>query len=152
MIIEFLSNPTHCKLLNSQRNMKNTILLFVILTSFSSCMIIGSIVGGKKTTFEKNYTLKLKSSVDKSKADLKQVLYVDGWNKTEEEVSKIQFAKSSSLIKELATSRIEKVVINTTFSGDLIIFQIVQHGNFRAGTEQSVDKTFSTIKAKYERL
>jgi len=132
--------------------MKKLILLFTILVSLSSCMVIGTAIGGKKTTSEKEYILNSKESISKSKLDLKQVLYDDGWNKLSENKTTITFTKTSTILGQLVFAKTKNFTIISTFINKRVNLEIVQHGNFKVGTNKKVEETFLAIKNKYEKI
>ncbi len=132
--------------------MKKLIVLLITLSTFSSCMVIGPIVGGKKTTAEKEYSLNAKSSIQNSKSILKQVLYKNGYIKLSETDNNIQFKRKSALMGELIMSRTKTTIITAIFSDKKIILEIVQNGNFKNGTSKKVEKTFLDIKNDYEKI
>jgi len=132
--------------------MKKLILLTAVLVSFSSCMVIGTAVGGKKTTSEKEYILNNKESISKSKLDLKQVLYGDGWSKLSEDKNTITFTKTSTILSQLVFAKTKVYTINSTFNDESVNLEIIQHGNFKMGTEKNINKTFSKIKEDYKAL
>jgi len=132
--------------------MKKLILLFTILVSLSSCMVIGTAIGGKKTTSEKEYILNSKESISKSKLDLKQVLYDDGWNKLSENKTTITFTKTSTILGQLVFAKTKNFTIISTFNNKRVNLEIVQHGNFKVGTNKKVEETFLAIKNKYEKI
>ncbi len=132
--------------------MKKLILLFTILVSLSSCMVIGTAIGGKKTTSEKEYILNSKESISKSKLDLKQVLYDDGWNKLSENKTTITFTKTSTILGQLVFAKTKNFTIISTFNKKRVNLEIVQHGNFKVGTNKKVEETFLAIKNKYEKI
>ncbi len=132
--------------------MKKLILLFTILVSLSSCMVIGTAIGGKKTTSEKEYILNSKESISESKLDLKQVLYDDGWNKLSENKTTITFTKTSTILGQLVFAKTKNFTIISTFNKKRVNLEIVQHGNFKVGTNKKVEETFLAIKNKYEKI
>lgn len=132
--------------------MKKIITLLVILITFSNCMVIGPIVGGKKTTAEKEYTLSSKGSISQNKSALKQVLFNDGYIKLNETENNIQFQHKSALMGELIMSRTKTTIITASFYDKKVSLEIVQNGNFKNGTSAKVEKTFIKIKNEYEKL
>jgi len=125
------------------------ILILGILLSFTSCMVIGSAIGGKKTTFEKNYTLKTNLDLDGNKNKLKTILYSEGWNKVSEKESTLIFTNENSILKEIAFSKKDVKKIISKVKDNLIEFEIIQHGNFKTGTEGKANKTFELIKREF---
>lgn len=132
--------------------MKKLIIIFIVLSTFSSCMVIGPIVGGKKTTSEKEFSLNPKSSIQKSKDALKQVVFSNGYIKLNETESSIQFKKKSALMGELMMSRTKTIILTAKFSDNNVTLEIVQSGNFKTGTTKKVEKTFIKIKNEFEKL
>lgn len=116
----------------------------------SSCSSLGYIAGGKNTTFEGNYQLGSKGSVEKSISKLKEVLYADGWNKSNEDLGTILFENASSKGSEIGIGKFNKSTILAKFSELGVSLQITQIGNFKFGTEESTNETFSKIKQQYE--
>ncbi len=134
------------------RKIRKLIVLLVVISTFSSCMIIGPIVGGKKTTAEKEFVLTSKGTIGQNKSTLKQVLYKNGYIKLSETDNAIQFKRKSALMGELVMSRTKAIIITATFSDKNIRLEIVQNGNFKNGTNKKVEKTFLDIKNEYEKL
>ncbi len=132
--------------------MKKLIVLLITLSTFSSCMVIGPIVGGKKTTAEKEYSLNSKGSISQNKTALKQVLFNQGYIKLNETKNVIQFQRKSAMIGELIFSRTKTTIITAHFSDDNTTLEIVQNGNFKNGTSKKVEKTFLDIKNDYEKI
>jgi hypothetical protein len=115
-------------------------------------MVIGPIVGGKKTTTEKEFVLTSKGTISQNKSTLKQVLYKNGYIKLSETDNTIQFKRKSALMGELVMSRTKTIIITATFSDENIRLEIVQNGNFKNGTNKKVEKTFLEIKNEYEKI
>lgn len=129
--------------------MKKFIVLLFFTTCFSSCvMLIPAIAGGKNKTFEKNFDLQNKGTIEESISALKKVLYEDGWSNESDENQKIIFTKKPSSIKSMIAKKEFKLIVN--YSNNKLNIQIIQHGNFKTGTEKKVDKTILKIKNKYE--
>lgn len=120
--------------------------------SFSSCMVVGSVAGGKKTTFEKEFELNSKNTINKNKADIKEVLYNDGWNKFSEDKNTITFTKESTILGQLVFAKTKVFTLVSTFDEESIKLEIVQHGNFKLGTEENINETFLKIEEDYEKL
>lgn len=131
--------------------MKKILVMLVILSTFSSCMVIGPLVGGKKTTSEKEFTLNSKGSISQNKSALKQVLYQKGYIKLNEEERTIQFQKKGALMAELIMSKVKTVIITANFFENEIRLEIVQNGNFKIGESLKVEKTFLEIKNEYDK-
>jgi hypothetical protein len=132
--------------------MKKIILMLVVLSTFSNCMVIGPIVGGKKTTSEKEYTLNSKGSINKNKEALKEVLYQQGYMKLSETENTLQFELKGALISELIFSKVNAVLITADVFEDKIKLEIVQNGNFKKGKSEKVEKTFLKIKNEFEKI
>lgn len=132
--------------------MKKIILMLVVLLTFSSCMVIGRIVGGKKTTSEKEYTLSSKGSINKNKEVLKEVLYQKGYIKLSETGNTLQFELKGALISELIFTKVSTVLITASVFDDEIKLEIVQNGNFKKGKSKKVEKTFLGIKNEFEEI
>ncbi len=132
--------------------MKKIIILLVILITFSNCMVIGPIVGGKKTTSENEVILNSKGTISQSKAALKQVLYQKGYYKLSEDENIIQFQRNGALISELMVSRIKMTIIAANFSEENIKIEILQNGNFKNGTDKKVTQNILEIKNEYEKI
>lgn len=130
--------------------MSRIILLLFSVCLLSSCAGVGYVAGGKNTTFEGNYELPSKGSVEKSMSKLKEVLYADGWNKSNEELNTILFENASSKGEEVGIGKFYKSTIRATFNKNGVKLQITQGGNYKFGTEKSVNETFTKIKKQYE--
>lgn len=130
--------------------MKKALAILIVLLTFSSCMVIGPVVGGKKTTSEKEFTLNSKGSIDQNKSALKEVLYQKGYIKFSEVENTLQFQKNNSLMGELILSKVKKVMITAKVFENEIKLEIVQNGNFKVGESEKVEKTFLEIKSDYE--
>lgn len=130
--------------------MKKALIILVTLSTFSSCMVIGPVVGGKKTTSEKEFILNSKGTISQNKLALKEVLYQKGYIKLSEMEYILQFQKKSPLIGELIISKVKTVIITAKFIENEIKLEIVQNGNFKVGESKEVEKTFLEIKNDYE--
>jgi len=130
--------------------MKKITLLSLIVLLFASCGGVGLIAGGKTTTFEGEYVLGSKGSIEKSKSKLISVLNADGWNKTKEDRNIISFQNGSSIgsIGLIGKSNMSR--ITAVFTEEKVTLKITQIGNFKAGTEKEVNKLFMEIKEQYE--
>jgi hypothetical protein len=115
-------------------------------------MVIGPIIGGKKTTAEKEYVLNSKGSISQNKSALKQILFNSGYIKLNETENSIQFQRKSALMGELFMSRTKTTIITANFSDKNIRLEIVQNGNFKNGTNKKVEKTFLDVKNGYEKI
>lgn len=129
--------------------MKKITVLVLITLFLSSCAGVGYIAGGKSTTFEGNYELSSKGSVEKSKSKLKEVLFADGWNKSSETDNVILFENGSSTGSGVAIGKVQKVTMKAEFSNEKVKLQITQYGNFKFGTEKATNETFEKIKKQY---
>jgi hypothetical protein len=132
--------------------MKKLIVLFIALSIFTNCMVIGSVAGGKKTTSENEVVLNSKGTINQSKSALKQVLYQKGYYKLSENENTVKFQRNSSLISELIFSKTKMTIIIASFSEENIKIEIVQNGNFKNGTDKKVVQTFLEIKNEYEEV
>lgn len=130
--------------------MKKALIILVTLSTFSSCMVIGPVVGGKKATSEKEFILNSKGAISQNKLALKEVLYQKGYIKLSEMEYILQFQKKSPLIGELIISKVKTVIITAKFIENEIKLEIVQNGNFKVGESKKVEKTFLEIKNDYE--
>ena len=110
----------------------------------------GYIAGGKNTTYEGNYELPSKGSVEKSMSKLKEVLYADGWNKSSEDLKVILFQNQSTKGSEIGIGKINYSTLRATFEETGVKIQLTQNGNYKFGTEKSTNETFATIKKQYE--
>lgn len=129
----------------------NYILIFGMLLNLTSCMVVGSVIGGKKTTFEKTYVVKTNLNEAENNKKLKDILYTNGWNKlSETEGNSIVFYKENSVIKEIVFSKKDYKKIIATISDNVIELEIIQHGNFKNGTLNKTNKTFELIKREFE--
>ena len=130
--------------------MKKITLLSLVILLFTSCGGVGLLAGGKTTTFEGEYVLESKGSIEKSKSKLKSVLFSDGWNKTKEEGNNILFENGSSVgtIGLIGKSNMSRIV--AVFTEEKVTLTITQIGNFKAGTEKEVNKLFMEIKEQYD--
>lgn len=114
-------------------------------------MVVGSAIGGKKTTFENIYVVKTNLNEDENNKKLKNILYAKGWNKISETSGNIiVFYKETSVLKEFVFSKKDIKKIIATISDNLIEIEIIQHGNFRNGTLKKTNKTFDLIKQAFE--
>lgn len=129
--------------------MRKTISFLTLLLLLSSCSSIGYIAGGKNTTYEGTYKLKIFDNIEKSKSKLKEVLFADGWNKVSETSGEILFQNSSSKGSEMGIGKINTSTIKATFSEEEILLVITQNGNYKFGTQKQTNKTFHSIKKQY---
>lgn len=114
-------------------------------------MVVGSVVGGKKTTFEKTYEIKTNLNEAENNKKLKDILYANGWNKlSETKGNTIVFDKENSVVKEIVFSKKDYKKIIATISDNVIELEIIQHGNFKNGTLNKTNKTFELIKREFE--
>jgi hypothetical protein len=130
--------------------MKKGLIMLVVLSTFSSCMVVGRLAGGKTTTSEKEFILNSKGTISQDKKNLKQVLYKQGYMKLSEKGNVIQFQKKSPLLSEIVISKTKTVIITAQFFENEIKLEIVQNGNFKVGQSEKVGKTFLVIKNDYE--
>ena len=120
-----------------------------LLINLSSCMVVGVVLGGKKTTFEKQFVLKNQLSAEANKTKFKEIIYSQGWNKVSDEGLSAVFTKKISILKEVAFSKTEEYRLFARFMDNSIELEITQHGNFKTGTEEKTTRTFRKIKQSF---
>lgn len=130
--------------------MSRIILLLFSVCLLSSCAGVGYVAGGKTTSFEGNYELSSKSSIEASKSKLKEVLFAEGWNKSSESKTEINFENGSSTASGVGFGKVQKVTMKALFLKDKVKLQIFQTGNYKFGTEKKTNETYEKIKKQYD--
>lgn len=112
--------------------------------SISSCIVAVKIAGGKNKTVEKNFVIETNRDADENREIFKNVVYQMGWGKVDDTHDLTTFNMDRST---LMISRRE-YRLEARFTDKRIELELLQHGNFRTGTEKNADRTFQEIKER----
>jgi len=124
----------------------NYFAILIVVLNGSSCMVAGAALGGKTETSEKTYEMENENNQEENITKLKQSLYSLGWIKVSESGNMLIFSKKGTISKELLFSKIEDKRIIAVVVDNRVQLEIIQHGNFKTGTVNSIDKTYELIK------
>lgn len=128
----------------------NLTILLVLCVLLNSCVatVIGkSFVGGKTTQFSGKYELTLKTSKEKTIADLKKSLFKLGFKTTSN--TDLQFDKSNGEAEGYGLNKFYSTTVDAKIEETKLIISILQTGNYQHGTEEKTNETFEKIKTEY---